>query len=112
MHCCVLQVTKSEAYIECFSNKPATMRRLGACTPGGAGKRGISLDRDLSQLFFGKLPRAPQMLREEPWYKSQRTDAFGTRRKAEKLLDAIVVQLVDPAVAAAAAADGMAAESP
>lgn len=78
------------------------MRRLGPCAHGNgsqrtAGRRGIGIDRDLSQLFFGKMPRVQVGGdREEPWYKQQRTDTVGVRNQAEALLKSVVVQIEIP----------------
>lgn len=75
------------------------MRRLGPCAHGTgsqrtAGRRGISIDRDLSQLFFGKMPRVQlNDDREEPWYKKQCTDTVGVRKQAEALLKTVVIQI-------------------
>lgn len=105
--CFVFQVTKTDAYIECFSNKRGVMRRMGRCVHDNgrrsAGCRPIEVPPDLSQLLFGHFPRSQPASRDDPWYKKQRTDLIGVRQKAEELIRSIMVADDEPPASLASA---------
>ena len=80
------------------------MRRLGPCTNGGtpqrsAGRRSIPVARDLSQLFFGKMPRDLKMSDDTQtydWFKERRRDYTGIKRTAQALYGEFVIPIVVP----------------
>lgn len=80
-------MTKTEAFIQCFSNKPTKDRRLGPCMNH---KRQIYLDDEQAKLFFNIIPRKNKKSNNGPWF--QRTKTCSLKVQAAELLDELMIK--------------------